>query len=69
MFIQNAFSFLCNPRGIGIVVLFYYILVNRKLLLIVHISYFLTGVYFIAVLKQVFQQSRPIWYDDRIQNW
>jgi undecaprenyl-diphosphatase len=43
--------------------------VNRKLLLIVHLSYFLFATYIIALLKQSFQQSRPIWYDSRISNW
>lgn len=38
-------------------------------MLLVHISYFFMGVYFIALLKQTFQQSRPIWFDDRIDNW
>lgn len=67
--IQNLFSLLCNPIGIGAIVLVYYMLVNRKLMLIVHLSYFLFSVYIIALLKQAFQQSRPIWYDSRIQNW
>lgn len=44
-------------------------LVNRKLLLIVHLSYFLFCIYIIALLKQAFQQSRPIWYDRHIQLW
>lgn len=44
-------------------------LVNRKLLLIVHLSYFIFATYIIALLKQAFQQSRPIWYDSRIENW
>ena len=35
----------------------------------VHLSYFLLATYVIAILKQTFQQSRPIWYDSRIQNW
>ena len=35
----------------------------------VHLSYFLFVTYIIALLKQAFQQSRPIWYDSRIENW
>ena len=65
-FIENLFSLMCNPIGVGAVLLIYYILVNRKLLLIVHLSYFLFATYIIALLKQAFQQSRPIWYDSRI---
>ena len=67
--IQNIFSLLCNPIGIGVILIIYYIVVNRKLLLIVHLSYFLFATYIIALLKQSFQQSRPIWYDSRISNW
>lgn len=67
--LQNFFSLLCNPLGIGVIALVYYILVNRKLMLIVHLSYFLFATYIIALLKQAFQQSRPIWYDYHIQNW
>lgn len=67
--IQNFFSLLCNPMGVGAVLVIYYIIVNRKLMLIVHLSFFLFTTYIIALLKQAFQQSRPIWYDDRIKNW
>lgn len=67
--IQNLFSLICNPIGVGVVLGVYYIVVNRKLLLIVHVSYFLFATYIIAILKQAFQQSRPIWYDSRISNW
>lgn len=67
--IQNLVSLLCNPIPIGVILLLYYIIVNRKLLLIVHISYFLFATYVIAILKQAFQQSRPVWYDSRISNW
>lgn len=62
--IQNLFSFMCNPYGIGAVMVVYYILVNRKLLLIVHLSYFLLANYVLSLLKQSFQQSRPIWVND-----
>lgn len=64
--IQNLFSLLCNPIGIGVVAAIYYIVINRKLLLIVHLSYFLFATYIIAILKQALQQSRPVWYDRRI---
>lgn len=67
--IQNIFSLFCEPFSVAIVLLIYYIVVNRKLLLIVHLSYFLFATYIIALLKQSFQQSRPIWYDSRISNW
>lgn len=67
--IQNLISLLCNPIGVGVTMGLYYIITNRKLLVIVHLSYFLFSTYIIAILKQAFQQSRPIWYDSRIQNW
>ena len=60
-FVQNAISLMCNPIGIGAVLVVYYIAINRKLLLIVHLSYFFLATYMMALLKQSFQQSRPIW--------
>ena len=67
--IQNIISLFCNPIGVGIAFGLYYIIVNRKLLAIVHVCYFLFSTYIIAILKQAIQQSRPIWYDSRIENW
>ncbi len=64
--IQNIFSLFCNPIGVGVALGLYYIIVNRKLLILVHVSYFLFATYIIAILKQAIQQSRPIWYDSRI---
>lgn len=60
-FVQNVISLMCNPIGIGAVLVVYYIAINRKLLLIVHLSYFFLATYMMALLKQSFQQSRPIW--------
>lgn len=60
---------MCNPIGIGAVMVVYYIVVNRKLLLIVHLSYFLLANYVLSLLKQSFQQSRPIWVNDQIEKW
>lgn len=67
--VQNLFSFMCNPIGVGTVLVVYYILVNRKLLLIVHLSYFLLANYLLSLLKQSFQQSRPIWVNSEIEKW
>lgn len=64
--IQNIISLLCEVFVIGGILVIYYIVVKRKLLLLVHLSYFLFAIYIIALLKQAFQQSRPIWYDERI---
>jgi hypothetical protein len=59
--VQNVFSLLCNPIGVSTVLVIYYITVKRKLLLLVHLSYFFIGVYVMALLKQTFQQTRPFW--------
>lgn len=64
--IQNLLSLLCEIPVIGAILVIYYIVVKRKLLLLVHLSYFLFSIYIIALLKQAFQQSRPYWYDSRI---
>lgn len=65
-FIQNVFSLLCNPIGVGTILVVYYIMVKRKLLLLVHLSYFFICLYVMALLKQSFQQSRPIWVNSKI---
>lgn len=59
--VQNLFSLLCNPLGVTVVLILYYILSTRKLQLLVHLSYFFMANYVISLLKQSFQQSRPIW--------
>ena len=64
--IQNLFSFLCNKRGYALVFLFFYLAVRKKLLMLIHISYFLLGLCFIDILKQTFQEQRPLTVDDRI---
>lgn len=61
--INNIISKLIDPLLIPVIFLIYYSLINRKLQLIVHMSYFLFGIYLITLLKQAFQQSRPAWYD------
>lgn len=65
-FLQNLISLVCNPIGISAVLIVYYIGNNRKLLLLVHLSYFFLATYLMALLKQSFQQSRPIWVNPQI---
>jgi hypothetical protein len=35
----------------------------------IHISYFLATTFFIAVLKQIFQESRPVWFNGKIDRY
>ena len=42
---------------------------KHKFKAIIHISFFLLCIYFIAFLKQAYQQSRPIWSSKLIQKW
>lgn len=72
MWIQNFYnvvSYTSFPTGVAVVILLHYVLVKRKLMLIVHLIYYFYCTYIIAILVQSYQQSRPIWYDIRIKNW
>lgn len=47
-----------------------YLLVSkRKLQVLIHLICFVWGTYFIGLLSQSIQQSRPHWFDIRIQNY
>ena len=67
--IYNIFAFIGGPTGVAIVIAIYFILVKRKLKFFVHISYFMYCTYLMALFKQSFQETRPVWYDSRIQQW
>ena len=64
--IQNLFSFLCNERGYGLVFLIFYLIVKRKLLMLIHISFFLVVLHLMGILKQTFQEQRPITVNEKI---
>lgn len=44
-------------------------IVKHKLKALIHISFFLLSLYFIAFLKLAYQQSRPIWSWSEIHKW
>lgn len=43
--------------------------VKHKFKAIIHLSFFMIGFYFIAVFKQAYQQSRPIWTSNAINRY
>lgn len=62
--IQNIFSMLCHPSTVGVILILELLIARHKFKAIIHISFFLLTTYFIAILKQAYQQSRPIWSSD-----
>jgi len=55
--IQNLISLLCNPIGVGILLIPYYLITKRKLQAIVFVSYVIITTFIIAVMKQLFQDT------------
>jgi membrane-associated phospholipid phosphatase len=43
-----------------------YIYVKQRIRTLVHLTYLMIGLYFMVVLKQAFQESRPFWYHTSI---
>ena len=67
--IMNIFSIICNTPVISVIFLLEMGLVKHKLKAIIHLSFFLIGFHIIAILKQAYQQSRPIWVSSEISKW
>ena len=66
---MNIFSIICNTPVISAIFLLEMGLAKHKLKAIIHLSFFLIGFHIIAILKQAYQQSRPIWVSDQISKW
>jgi hypothetical protein len=66
---MNIISFICNTPFVGLVLGLELLIVKHKFKAIIHLSFFLMGFYFIAIFKQAYQQSRPIWTLDTIDNY
>ena len=58
---MNIFSIICNTPVIAVIFLLEMGIAKHKLKAIIHLSFFLIGFHIIAILKQAYQQSRPIW--------
>jgi membrane-associated phospholipid phosphatase len=54
---------------VAAIVLFELSVIKHKLKAIIHISFFMLCIYIIALLKQVYQQSRPIWSSSLIHKF
>jgi hypothetical protein len=66
--IQNLISLICHSYVVAVILVLYYILSKRKLMILVHLIYYFYATFLIALIVQNLQQSRPIWYDIRIKN-
>ena len=65
-FIENIFSMLGNPIIIYTIIGVQYFYVKQRIRTIVHLTYLMIGLYFMVVLKQAFQESRPFWFNTSI---
>jgi membrane-associated phospholipid phosphatase len=65
-FIENVFSMLGNPIVIYAVIGAQYLYFKQRIRTLVHLIYIMGGLYFMVVLKQTFQESRPFWFNQRI---
>jgi len=50
-----------NPFVVSILLVIEICIVRHKFKALIHMSFFLIGLYIIAFLKLAYQQSRPIW--------
>jgi hypothetical protein len=66
---MNLFSLICNTPIIAAIFLLEMGFAKHKLKAIIHLSFFLIGFHMIAILKQTYQQSRPIWVSSEIKKW
>lgn len=66
---MNLFSLICNTPIIAVIFLLEMGLAKHKLKAIIHLSFFLIGFHIIAILKQAYQQTRPIWENSEIKKW
>lgn len=66
---MNIFSIICNTPIIAFIFLLQMGIVKHKFKVLIHLSFFLLGFHIIAILKQAYQQSRPIWVTDKINRY
>lgn len=67
--IHNLVSLLSYPLGVMAMILIYYFLASRKLKVAVHLVFYFYATYIIAIIVQSQQETRPVWYDLRIQRF
>jgi membrane-associated phospholipid phosphatase len=66
-FIENIFSLVGNPIIIISILALQYLFFKRKLLVFVNLLYVMGGLYFMALLKQIFQETRPFWINSQVK--
>lgn len=64
--VMNLFSLLGNPVVIIPLIALEYAFSKRRLRALVHICYFIFITFFMALLKQLFQEPRPVWFNPSI---
>lgn len=65
-FVENIFSLLGNPITIVLVLAIELFYVKQRIRSLIHIIYITGAFYFVAVIKQTIQESRPFWFDSEI---
>ena len=66
---MNIFSIICNTPVIAVIFLLQMGIAKHKYKALIHLSFFLLGFHIIAILKQAYQQSRPIWVSSEINTY
>ena len=67
--VNNLLSMFGSPIVVSVLVTFEVCVVRHKFKAIIHVSFFILGLYVVAFLKLAYQQSRPIWTSDIIHKW
>lgn len=64
--VENIFSLLGNPIIVVVVLAIELFIVKQRIRSLIHIIYITGAFYYVAVIKQTIQESRPFWYDNDI---
>ena len=67
--LMNILSLICNTPIVAAVLVLELGIVKHKFKAIIHVGFFIIGFYFIAIFKQAYQQSRPIWTSSLIHKY
>jgi hypothetical protein len=66
---MNIFSLICNTPIVAAILVLEIVIVKHKFKAMIHVGFFVIGFYFIAIFKQAYQQSRPIWTSSLINRY
>ena len=65
-FVENVFSLLGNTIIVAILLVLYLVFVKERIKSLVHIIFLTGSLYYMTVLKQIFEEARPFWSTSQI---